>query len=50
MTGPGRKPLPAEERAVVGSVRLTAAEWARFHALGGVAWLRRAIKRARLPK
>jgi hypothetical protein len=45
--GQGRKPLPEDQRAVVGSVRLTPAEWEKFKALGGVDWLRGAIKRAR---
>ena len=48
--GQGRKPLPPEEQSIVGSVRLTAAQWERFKALGGVAWLRAALKKARLPK
>lgn len=48
--GQGRKALPAEDRAMVGSVRLTAAQWEKLHALGGAAWLRGAIDRARLPK
>ncbi len=47
--GQGRKPLKPEDRATVGSVRLTAAEWAKFRLLGGVAWLRGTIKRARTP-
>lgn len=46
----GRKPLPDAERAVVGSVRLTAAQWAKMRALGGVAWLRERINKAKLPK
>lgn len=46
--GQGRKPLPEEERGVVGSVRLTPAEWDKFRALGGPAWLRKALSRARL--
>ena len=38
--GQGRKPLLPGERAVVGSLRLTAAQWAQFQALGGPVWLR----------
>jgi hypothetical protein len=34
-------------RAVVGSIRLTAEDWKRFHELGGVAWLRERIHKAR---
>lgn len=45
--GRGRKPLPPAARAVVHSLRLTAAQWARLQALGGVAWLRGALARAR---
>ena len=45
--GQGRKPLPPEEVSTVGPIRLTAAEWAKFRALGGIKWLRGAIKRAR---
>lgn len=46
--GQGRKPLPEDERGVVGSIRLTPAEWEKFRALGAVAWLRPALKRARV--
>ena len=48
--GQGRKALLPQERAVVGSLRLTAAQWARFHALGGAAWLRVVLDKAKLPK
>lgn len=48
--GQGRKPLPPEDRAVVHSLRLTAAQWAKFQALGGTAWLRAALQKAALPK
>lgn len=41
--GQGRKPLPVQERAVVKSIRLTPAQWARFRELGGGAWLRTLI-------
>ena len=48
--GAGRKPLPTEEKAVVRSLRLTAAQWAKFQTLGGVAWLRAALQKAKAPK
>lgn len=47
--GQGRKPLPEDQRAVVRSVRLIPAEWEKLAALGGLAWLRAALKKARLP-
>ena len=45
--GQGRKPLPDAERSVTGSIRLTAAEWVKFRALGGNEWLRDKLKRAK---
>lgn len=47
--GQGRKPLPADQRRIGGSIRLTAAEWVKFHALGGATWLHDRIKNARMP-
>ena len=44
---PGRQPIPPEQRTVVGSVRLTAAQWQKFASLGGAAWLRERIDRAK---
>lgn len=44
--GQGRKPLPEDQRTKPYSVRLTDAEYAKFIALGGAAWLREKIKRA----
>lgn len=44
--GAGRKPLPAEERAKVVSLRLTAVQHKRFIELGGIAWLRQQIDSA----
>lgn len=41
--GQGRKPLPPEDRTVVGSIRLTRAQWQKFAQLGGIAWLREKI-------
>lgn len=48
--GQGRKALPESDRALVRSLRLTAAQWEKFLALGGVSWLRAAIQRARIQK
>jgi len=48
--GQGRKALPPDDRALVRSLRLTAVQWEKFRALGGVAWLRAAIQRARIQK
>jgi hypothetical protein len=42
----GRPPLPEDEKALVGSIRLTAARWAKLRRLG-MAWLGKAIDRAR---
>lgn len=46
---PGRKPLAPEDRQRVITMRLRADVEAKFRALGGVQWLREAIRRARLP-
>jgi len=48
--GQGRKALPPEDKAMVRSLRLTAAHWEKFRALGGIAWMRAAIQKARTPK
>lgn len=47
----GRPPVPSD-RALSGRVRarVTPAQEAKFEALGGSEWLRRAIDRAKLPK
>jgi hypothetical protein len=45
---PGRPALPADEKAVVGSIRLTSARWGKLRRLG-MAWLGKAIDRAREP-
>ncbi len=45
----GRPPLPADEKAIVGSIRLTAARWAKLRRLG-MDWLAKAIDRAREPE
>ena len=46
---PGRQSLPPEQKTLVGSVRLTAAQWQKFASLGGAAWLRERIDRAKVP-
>jgi hypothetical protein len=45
----GRPPLPADEKAIVGSIRLTAARWAKLRRLG-MEWLAKAVDRAREPE
>lgn len=46
--GAGRKPTPAADALRAGSIRLTLAQWDKLAALGGVAWLRDKIDRARV--
>jgi hypothetical protein len=46
--GAGRKPTPEADALRVGSIRLTQAQWDKLAALGGVAWLRDKINRARV--
>jgi hypothetical protein len=43
----GRPPIPADERLVVRSLRLTAEQWDKLARLGGVKWLRERINKAR---
>lgn len=38
--GQGRKPIPEEERLVLGSIRLSPQQWKLFRGLGGAKWLR----------
>ncbi len=45
----GRPPLPEEQRAVNGSIRLTPDRWAKLRELG-TGWLNKAIDRAKVPK
>ena len=45
---PGRPLLPPGEKMVVIAVRLTEAQKAKLAALGGAAWLRAKIDKARL--
>ena len=40
--------MPEDQKTIVRSVRLTAAEWAKFQALGAAEWLRAMIKRAKI--
>ena len=47
--GAGRKPKPEADTLRVGSIRLTAAQWDKLAALGGAAWLRDRIEKARTP-
>lgn len=44
----GRPPLPAEQRAISGTIRLTAERWAKLRRLGA-AWLAKAIDKAKEP-
>jgi hypothetical protein len=44
----GRPALPADEKTVPGSIRLTPDRWAKLRRLGA-AWLAKAIDRAREP-
>ena len=46
---PGRPALPADEKAVTGSLRLTPSRWAKLRRLG-MDWLGKAIDRAKEPK
>lgn len=43
----GRPPKAAEERLVQRSIRLLPAQWEKFDASGGIAWLRDLIDRAK---
>ena len=48
--GAGRKPTPEAEALKVGSIRLTQAQWDKMARLGGAAWLRERIDKARAPE
>ena len=48
--GAGRKPTPEPDALRVGSIRLTQAHWDKLARLGGVAWLRERIEKARVPE
>ncbi len=43
----GRPPVPDAKRLLQRSIRLTAGQWAKIDAAGGVEWLRKIIDRAR---
>lgn len=45
--GQGRKPLPIAEKLVVGSIRLSPAQWSKLGILGGATWLRKRIDKAK---
>ena len=48
--GAGRKPTSEADALMVGSIRLTQAQWDKLARLGGVAWLRERIDKARTPE
>lgn len=45
----GRPPKAPEDRAGIYALRLTEAQRAKLDALGGAAWVRRQIERAKAP-
>lgn len=45
----GRPPTPPDEKLELRSIRLTAAMWAKVDK-GGMEWLRKLIKRAKVPE
>lgn len=48
--GQGRKPIsPTGELMKPRQIRMTDAEWAKCLALGGAAWVRERIKKAKIP-
>lgn len=46
--GRGRPALPAEQKAVTGTIRLTPARWAKLRRLGAT-WLSKTIDKAKEP-
>jgi hypothetical protein len=44
----GRPELPPEQRLIVGSIRLTQAQWDKLALLGDGEWLRRKIDKAKV--
>ena len=48
--GQGRKPLKEGQETVTVSIRLTVAQRAKLGRLGGAAWLRERIDKAKDPK
>jgi hypothetical protein len=47
--GSGRKGLSDTEPTLVRSIRLPESDWAKYIALGGSAWFRKALEKAKLP-
>ena len=47
--GQGRKPIKAGQDTVTVSLRLTTAQRAKLEALGGAAWVRERIDKAKTP-
>ena len=45
----GRPPLPVDQKAISGTIRLTPARWEKLRRLGA-AWLSKAIDRAKEPE
>jgi len=45
----GRRPIDPAQRLVIGSIRLTADDWQKLSALGGVEWIRTALGNATPP-
>ena len=45
--GQGRKALSEADKLVVGSIRLSPAQWLKLERLGGAAWLRQKIDNAK---
>lgn len=47
--GAGRKRLADEVASLILTIRTTPEQKAKFHALGGAEWFRRALERAKVP-
>lgn len=43
----GRPPMPPANKLEQRSIRLTASQWAKIEAHGGIEWLRKVIARAK---
>lgn len=49
--GSGRKPISDTGKAMkLRSIRMADADWSKFLALGGAAWLRKRLRQAKLPR
>lgn len=46
----GRPPVPPDQKLEQRSIRLTAAQWAKIEAAGGITWLRSLIDRSKSRK